>query len=84
MRQDIPEKKNFDIAFVSSSSNADAFKKMGLNAKIIVSIGPETSNGLTKNGINPTIEADTHTLSGMLEALLDYLIGCDNFDKNKI
>ncbi|KYC52119.1 MAG: Uroporphyrinogen-III C-methyltransferase [Candidatus Methanofastidiosum methylothiophilum] len=84
MRDDVPEKKNFDIAFVSSSSNADAFKKMGLNAKIIVSIGPETSNGLTKNGINPTIEADNHTLSGMLEALLDYLIGCDNFDKNKI
>lgn len=84
MRQDIPEKKNFDIAFVSSSSNADAFKKMGLSAKIIVSIGPETSNALIKNEINPTIEADNHTLSGMLEALLDHLIGCDKFDKNKI
>lgn len=83
MRDDIPEKKNFDIAFVSSSSNATAFKKKGLKAEIIVSIGPETSNALIKNGINPTIEADTHTLSGMLEALLDYLIGCDNFDKNK-
>lgn len=83
MRDDIPEKKNFDIAFISSSSNATAFKKKGLKAETIVSIGPETSNALIKNGINPTIEADTHTLSGMLEALLDYLIGCDNFDKNK-
>jgi len=83
MRDGIPEKKNFDIAFVSSSSNATAFKKKGLKAEIIVSIGPETSNALIKNGINPTIEADNHTLSGMLEALLDYLIGCDYFDKNK-
>jgi len=83
MRDNIPEKKNFDIAFISSSSNSTAFKKKGLKAEIIVSIGPETSNALIKNGINPTIEADTHTLSGMLEALLDYLIGCDNFDKNK-
>jgi uroporphyrinogen III methyltransferase/synthase len=83
MRNDIPEKKNFDIAFVSSSSNADAFKKMGLKADIVVSIGPETSNGLIKNGIKPTIEAENHTLSGMLEALLDYLIGCENHDKNK-
>ncbi|MEN6378851.1 MAG: uroporphyrinogen-III C-methyltransferase [Methanofastidiosum sp.] len=83
MRDDIPEKKNFDIAFISSSSNATAFKKKGLKAETIVSIGPETSNALTKKGINPTIEADTHTLSGMLEALLDYLIRCDNFDKNK-
>jgi len=82
MREDIPKKKNFDIAFISSSSNADAFKKKGLNARIIVSIGPETSNALIKNGINPSIEADTHTLSGMLEALLDNLIGRDNFDKN--
>ena len=84
MREDIPGKKNFDIAFISSSSNADAFKKKGLNARIIVSIGPETSNTLIKNGINPSIEADTHTISGMLEALLDYLIGCDKFGKNKI
>lgn len=83
MRNDIPDKKNFDIAMISSSSNADAFKKMGLNAKIIVSIGPETSNALLKNGINPTIEADNHTLLGMLEALLDYLIGCDDLGKNK-
>ncbi|MCC7572950.1 MAG: uroporphyrinogen-III C-methyltransferase [Candidatus Methanofastidiosum sp.] len=83
MRDNILDKKNFDIAFISSSSNAEAFKKMGLNAGIIVSIGPETSNALFKNGITPTIEADTHTLSGMLEALLDHLIGCDTFDKNK-
>jgi len=84
MREDIPEKKKFDIAFVSSSSNADAFRKKGLNAQIIVSIGPETSNALRKNGIRPTIEADVHTLSGMLEALLDYLVECgEHFDKNK-
>jgi uroporphyrinogen III methyltransferase/synthase len=83
MKDSIPEKKNFDIAFVSSSSNATAFKKKGLKAEIIVSIGPETSNALIKNGINPTIEADNHTLLGMLEALLDYLIRCDYFDKNR-
>ncbi len=82
-RNDIPDKKNFDIAFVSSSSNADAFIKMGLKADIIVSIGPETSNGLLKNGIAPTIEAENHTISGMLEALLDYLIGCESHGKNK-
>jgi len=82
MKEDLPKKKNFDIAFITSSSNADAYKKMGLYSKVIVSIGPETSNSLVKNGITPTIEADTHTLSGMLEALLDYNIKCDLNDKN--
>ena len=58
-------------------------KKMGINAEIVVSIGPETSNELRKNGINPLIEADNHTLSGMLESLLDYLFRGGNFGKDK-
>ncbi len=80
MREDPPEKKNYDIAFITSSSNASAFKKMGLAAKVIVSIGPETTKSLVKNGIDPTIEADNHTIFGMLEELLDYMMGGIKFD----
>ncbi|HNV94086.1 MAG: Uroporphyrinogen-III C-methyltransferase [Candidatus Methanofastidiosum methylothiophilum] len=83
LKDEVPEKTEFDVAFITSSSNAKAFKKMGINAEIVVSIGPETSNELRKNGINPLIEADNHTLSGMLESLLDYLFRGGNFGKDK-
>lgn len=82
-RNDVPEKKSYDIAFITSSSNASAFKKMNLDAKIVVSIGPETSNALIKNGILPNVEAENHTILGMLEALLDHLMESVNFDQDK-
>ena len=59
-------------------------KRWGYVLKSLSQLDLKQATGLIKNGGVPTIEADTHTLSGMLEALLDYLMGCDNFDKNKI
>ena len=54
--------KNFDARF----GLYDTLKRYGSR---VASIGPETSKALKKLGVKPDIEANPHTISGLVEAL---------------
>lgn len=64
------------ITFTSSSTVTallaviPAAKIAGSHARL-ASIGPQTSAALRNAGLTPTVEADTHTIPGLVEAILD-------------
>ena len=65
------------VTFTSSSTvryfldtvGADALKSSGAR---IASIGPTTSGTLREAGLEPTVEADPHTIPGLVDAILAY------------
>lgn len=66
------------ITFTSSSTVENFFKileedNLELSKEVILaSIGPVTSQTLRERGYNPHIEAKEYTISGLVEAILDY------------
>ena len=69
------------ITFTSSSTVENFNARFGIvksleqNGMKPISIGPETSKTLRNLGVEPAIEASTHTISGMVAALKE-LAGC--------
>jgi uroporphyrinogen III methyltransferase/synthase len=69
---DIEKIKEGDAIFVMSASCAKSLSELapeGLNEKIIISIGPETSRNIAV----PYVEARVHTIQGMIDTYMDYL-----------
>ena len=69
-----------DIIIFTSVSTVDGFNKiltkddvskLTANAKIL-SMGPSASKALEKSGIPATIEAESHTISGIIECLKEH------------
>lgn len=65
------------ITFTSASTVEHFHKRFGLPELLkkhpgmkLASIGPETSKALAKLGLKPTIEAHSHTIDGLVQALL--------------
>jgi uroporphyrinogen III methyltransferase/synthase len=50
----------------------DELKSITKNA-VVASIGPSTSNVIRKRGLPVHVEAATHSLPGLIEALTNYL-----------
>jgi len=67
-------KKSDAITFASSSTVSNAIKLFGnetvQSIPVKVSIGPVTSKTMRDNDIEPSCEADPHTIDGVVEALL--------------
>ena len=70
------ELEGIDAIFITAGSVARALepnlsylKQIGT---ILVSIGPMTSKIMAEIGIEPDLEARTHTIEGMVRALIDY------------
>lgn len=63
------------ITFASSSTVKNAIELFGIETvssiPVKVSIGPVTSAAMRKAGVEPTCEANPHTISGIVQALLD-------------
>jgi uroporphyrinogen III methyltransferase/synthase len=60
------------ITFTSSSTVSNFISAAGREALVgikIASIGPITSATLREHGIEPTVEADPHTMGGLVDAL---------------
>ena len=71
----IEQVKNADaITFASSSTVQNAIKLFGHEVvqgiPVKVSIGPVTSKTMRDNNIEPSCEADPHTIDGVVAALL--------------
>ena len=70
------EKEGADwITFTSSSTVEHFDARFGLVATLekhgtsVLSIGPETTKALKKLGVEPAVEAQPHSIDGMVEAL---------------
>ena len=50
----------------------EKFKVEDVRGKKIISIGPVTTKTLKQYGSNPTVEAEEHTIEGMIEAMENY------------
>ena len=63
------------IAFTSSSTVRAFVTSLGTGAlpPLVVSIGPETTATLIEHGVRPFRTADSHTLDGLLRALVESL-----------
>lgn len=62
-----------DLITFTSSSTVDCFFDLGLELPQgiqIASIGPVTTRTLEKHGLKPAIEAETHTIPGLVEAIV--------------
>jgi uroporphyrinogen III methyltransferase/synthase len=67
------------ITFTSSSTVQNFFKLLGeekelLSGVKLASIGPITSQTLREFGYEPHIEAELHTIEGLVEAILKYFV----------
>ena len=66
------------ITFASSSTVRNFFhvidpEKIRAKAIRLASIGPVTSSTLAEAGFEPTVEAKSHTIDGLTDAILDYV-----------
>ena len=62
-----------DMITFTSSSTVDCFFDLGLELPEdieIASIGPVTSRTIEKHGLKPSLEARSHTIPGLVEAIL--------------
>jgi len=63
-----------DIITFTSSSTVECFLDLGLtipDETVIASIGPITSATLVENSYDPDIEAKSHDIPGLIEAVLE-------------
>ncbi len=75
--------KSIDAITFTSSSTVNHFMDMFegaeikemLNGALIASIGPITSNTLTRHGLKASIEAREYTIDGLIKALMRYYRG---------
>lgn len=68
------KKEGADILTFASASSAESFKALDIPLPEhcqIASIGPITSTALAANGMIPHIEAKTHTIPGLIQAILE-------------
>jgi len=69
----IRDRKPHWITFTSSSTVTNFIAAAGreaLSQLKIASIGPITSSALRQHGIEPTVEAEPHTIGGLVDAIL--------------
>lgn len=67
------------IAFTSSSTVARSLDLLGADGlpPLVVTIGPTTSDSARGSGLRVAVEADPHTLDGLVDAVLAALTGDD-------
>ncbi len=79
--------KDVDIITFTSSSTVHHFignlnDKIYLDGKIIASIGPITSSEIRKYGLSVHVEAEEHTINGLIRALIGYFNKEENHAKD--
>jgi uroporphyrinogen III methyltransferase/synthase len=65
------------VAFTSSSTVTRSIELLGPGGlpPVVVSIGPVTSSSVRSAGLEVSVEADPHSLDGLVAALVDALGG---------
>lgn len=60
------------VTFTSSSTVTNFFAMVPETKAVLASIGPVTSETITKHGLTPAITADRYTIDGLVEALVKF------------